>query len=84
MSDFPPCPFCGSTRIDEESGQSGRERDVIEQRAGDISAMLGRMVYATRHVKESRVVSVRNDAVALIRKLGASNPLRTEQEKNNG
>ncbi|WP_152091036.1 MULTISPECIES: Lar family restriction alleviation protein [Rhodocyclales] len=53
-----------------------RQRDEFEKRADNLGAMLGRMTHATRHADDPRIVEVRNAAITLIRKLGASNPLR--------
>lgn len=61
-----------------------RQRDVFAQRADNLGAMLGRLVYATRRVDDPLVKEVRGGAVELIQKLGASNPLRTKEEPKNG
>lgn len=61
-----------------------RQLEEFEQRADNLGAMLGRMTHATRHADDPRIVEVRNSAIALIRKLGASNPLRSPEGSGNG
>lgn len=64
--------------------QYERQRDELEKRADNLGAMLGRMTYATRHAEDPRILEVRTAAIALIRKLGASNPLRAPEGSSNG
>lgn len=45
-------------------------------RADNLAMMLGKLVYATRKATEQSIVSAREKAVALIRRLGEASPLR--------
>lgn len=61
-----------------------RQRSELEKRADNLGAMLGRMIHAARHAEDPRIIEVRSAAIALIRKLGASNPLRAPEGTGNG
>lgn len=69
----------------EEPGYDGQmnllrhQRDVMALRADNYAAMLGRMTYATRHSSDAKILGVRTDAIDLIRKTSAANPLRTKE-----
>lgn len=61
-----------------------RQRKEFEMRAGNLGAMLSQMVHATRRQTDPLVLAAREKAIELIRKLGASNPLRDEKGVDHG